>query len=68
MREIGSRFMLLQCCSVVTQDVARLVQNAADAEDDDEEEEETILPAKPSLARPGKRGSRTSGAVSVSLF
>lgn len=44
------------------QDVVRLVQNAADAEDDDDEEEDDV-PVKPSLSRPGKRGMRAAGAV-----
>lgn len=44
------------------QGVARLVQNAADAEDDDDEEEDDV-PVKPSLSRPGKRGGRSAGAV-----
>ena len=46
------------------QGVARLVQNAADAEDDDDEEEEDV-PVKPSLSRPGKRGMRSAGAVGL---
>ena len=50
---------------MLTQGVARLVQNAADAEDDDDEEEDDV-PVKPSLSRPGKRGMRSAGAVGLS--
>jgi hypothetical protein len=44
------------------QDIPQLVQNAADDDDDDDEEEEES-PAKPSLARGGKKG-KPAAAVS----
>lgn len=46
--------------------MTRLVQSAADAEEDDDEEEDEV-PVKPSLHRPGKRGGRSAGAVSLLL-
>ena len=63
--DIAEELQLLQCCCVLMQGVARLVQNAADAEEDDDEEEDEV-PVKPSLHRPGKRGGRGVGAVSFS--
>ena len=54
----------MQKAATSTQGVARLVQNAADAEDDDDEEEGDV-PVKPSLSRPGKRGSRSAGPVGL---
>ena len=48
---------------MAVQDIAQLVQNAADDEDDDEEEEES--PAKPSLARGGKKGGKAAAVCTL---
>ena len=51
------------------QDVARMVQSAADNEDDDDDEEdEEDSPAKPSITRGSKKGAKAAAAVSIFIL
>ena len=59
------------CCDVMrlqlgflTQDLERLVQNAADAEDESEDDEEDDAPVK-SITRHGKKSGKGAGAVGL---
>ena len=53
---------LISAVGAYVQDIAQLVQSAAD-EDDDDDEEEDESPAKPSQGRGGKKG-KPAAAVS----
>ncbi len=53
---------LISAVGTYVQDIAQLVQSAAD-EDDDDDEEEDESPAKPSQGRGGKKG-KPAAAVS----
>ena len=62
-KKYASHPLISTVCAYV-QDIAQLVQSAADEDDDDDEEEEES-PAKPSQARGGKKG-KSAAAVSSS--
>ncbi len=62
-KNYASHPLVSTVCAYV-QDIAQLVQSAADEDDDDDEEEEES-PAKPSQARGGKKG-KPAAAVSSS--
>ena len=62
-KKYASHPLVTTVCAYV-QDIAQLVQSAADDEDDEDEEEEES-PAKPSLVRGAKKGKPAAAVSSI---